>query len=358
MEKPFVSIILNNYNYEAYVGEAIESVLNQTYLNYELIVVDDGSTDNSREIIEVYAKKSDKIIPIYKQNGGQTSAFNAAFSAARGDVIALLDSDDYWYPPKLERIVEKHKKYHFVQHYLSNNGKGLYRKINSNVNWHEVLMGYGYLYNHSVSSSLSFDRKLLKPFFPLIDEREMRYCADGILVMIALSLTEVGIIEEELGYYRIHGKNGFVRKNDYGEAARKILHEQHKYVNKQLDYRGFPVIPFSRYAYFNKLIDDLQQDGNLHGENRIVVYGTESSGLYMTEVLEKQGLNIWGYADSAKEKQGEDFLGKRIYSPIELCEVRDAWDVIIIASSAGEAISNTLNGLQLQENKDFFRLPI
>lgn len=358
MGVPYVSIILNNYNYESYLGEAVESVLKQTWQDYELILVDDGSTDNSRSIIERYAEKCDKIVPIYKKNGGQTSAFNAAFSAARGSIIALLDADDYWYPEKLEKIVKKHEKYAFVQHYLSNNGCGVYRKINSNVDWHEVLIKYGYLYNHSVSSSLSFSRELLSPFFPLIDEEEMRYCADGILVMIALSLTKVGIIEEELGFYRIHGKNGFVGKSDHGENARKTLHSQHVYVNKQLEYRGFPVIPFSHHAYFNMLIENLCLDKKLNKEDKVVIYGTESSGLYMSEVLEKHGIEIFAYADSSADKQGEIFLGKEIFSPTEIRKRKNEYNVIIIASSAGEAISRTLSNLDFKEGADYYRLPI
>ncbi len=86
-----VSVIINNYNYGRFLKEAIDSALNQTYLNTEVIVVDDGSTDNSREIIADYG---DRIIPVLKENGGQASAFNAGFNASQGEVIIFLDSDD------------------------------------------------------------------------------------------------------------------------------------------------------------------------------------------------------------------------------------------------------------------------
>ncbi len=360
MGKPKVSVILDNYNYEAFIEEAIKSVLNQTYQDFELIIVDDGSTDSSRQIIREYASKSKKIVPILKQNGGQMSAFNAAFQQAKGDIIALLDSDDYWYPKKLEAIVKKHKKYQFVQHYLSNNGKGTYRRINTIVNWHEILIKFGYLYNHSVSSSLSFSRDLLEPFFPLIDEEEMRYCADGILVMVALSLTEVGIIEEELGFYRIHGGNGFVGKSDYGDAARDILHKQHIYANKQLNYRGFLEIPFDNYKYFDYLIENMLKAEKLKKDARIAIYGTESSGLYLSHVLQQYQFDIFGYIDSSIFKQGKCFRGgtKRIYAPQEAYELRGEYDVILIASSASEEISHTLNNLSFKEGLDYYRLPI
>ena len=172
MKNSLVSIILDNYNYADFLGEAIQSVLSQTYCNYEILLVDDGSTDHSKEIIQQYVLQCDRIVPIFKENGGQTSAFNAAFKKASGEIIALLDSDDYWYPQKLERIVEKHKKYEFVQHYLSNNGSGVYRKVNTSINWHRVLNDYGFLYNHSVSSSLSFSKKLLEPFFHYLRKKK------------------------------------------------------------------------------------------------------------------------------------------------------------------------------------------
>jgi len=76
-----VSIIIDNYNYGRFLGEAIDSALAQTYPHVEVIVVDDGSTDNSREVI---AKYGDRIIPVLKENGGQASAFNAGLLRPRG----------------------------------------------------------------------------------------------------------------------------------------------------------------------------------------------------------------------------------------------------------------------------------
>ena len=103
MNNPLVSIIINNYNYGQFLQEAIDSALNQTYLNTEVVVVDDGSTDNSQDMIKSYR---DKIIPILKANGGQASAFNAGFAASRGDIICFLDSDDMFMPEKVAQIVD------------------------------------------------------------------------------------------------------------------------------------------------------------------------------------------------------------------------------------------------------------
>ena len=85
------SVIVDNYNYEQYVGEAIDSALSQSYEPVEVIVVDDGSADGSAEVIDGYG---DRITPVFKPNGGQASAFNEAFERAHGDVVIFLDADD------------------------------------------------------------------------------------------------------------------------------------------------------------------------------------------------------------------------------------------------------------------------
>ena len=103
--EPLVSVLVSNYNYGRYIGSAIESALDQTYRNLELIICDDGSTDNSVEIIEAYERKDPRVLLIRKANGGQASGFNAAFSVSQGEIIALLDSDDLFLPNKVERIV-------------------------------------------------------------------------------------------------------------------------------------------------------------------------------------------------------------------------------------------------------------
>ncbi|MFA5309347.1 MAG: glycosyltransferase [Dehalococcoidales bacterium] len=95
-----VSVILPTYNRALYVGEAIQSVLDQTYKNFELIVVDDGSTDNTREVVNSY--KDPRVRYLYKENGGVSSARNTGIKASDRDFIAFLDSDDLWLPENLE----------------------------------------------------------------------------------------------------------------------------------------------------------------------------------------------------------------------------------------------------------------
>jgi glycosyltransferase involved in cell wall biosynthesis len=98
-----VSVIIPNYNYAAYVGQAIESVLAQTYRNFEIIVVNNGSTDNSMGILSKYV---DRITLLDQTNLGQSGARNAGLKKSTGDVIAFLDADDFWEPEKLEKQLD------------------------------------------------------------------------------------------------------------------------------------------------------------------------------------------------------------------------------------------------------------
>ncbi len=101
--EPLVSIIINKYKYARFLPAAIESALAQDLAGVEVIVVDDGSTDDSREVIERF--RSD-VRAVLKDNGGQASTFNAGVATSRGKIVMFLDSDDYLYPVAASRVVE------------------------------------------------------------------------------------------------------------------------------------------------------------------------------------------------------------------------------------------------------------
>ena len=101
-----VSIIVDNYNYGRFLGIAIESALAQTWKNLEVIVVDDGSTDESPEVISRYVGR---ITAIRKENGGQASAFNVGFQHSSGQLVIFLDADDVLYPNCVACVVARYR---------------------------------------------------------------------------------------------------------------------------------------------------------------------------------------------------------------------------------------------------------
>src|SRR5258708_19705620 len=105
MTTPFVSVLIDTYNHERFIEEAIQSVLSQDFpaSEREILVVDDGSTDRTPEILRKFASQ---IRILRKPNGGQASAFNLGIPQCRGEIVAFLDGDDWWAPKKLSSVLE------------------------------------------------------------------------------------------------------------------------------------------------------------------------------------------------------------------------------------------------------------
>ena len=106
-----ISVIVPAYNIENYLGRTLDSLLAQTYTNLEIIVVNDGSKDGTAALINCYAEKDNRIIPIHKENGGVSSARLRGMQAATGDWIALADGDDLTEPWMYERLLKNAKQY-------------------------------------------------------------------------------------------------------------------------------------------------------------------------------------------------------------------------------------------------------
>lgn len=103
MKRPVISVIITNYNYADYIGQAIESVLNQTYKNIELIIIDDGSTDDSDAVIKKYTEKNPAIIYIAQKNHGVVYTRNKGMEIARGEYLCCLDADDFFNTDYIEK---------------------------------------------------------------------------------------------------------------------------------------------------------------------------------------------------------------------------------------------------------------
>jgi glycosyltransferase involved in cell wall biosynthesis len=211
--RPLVSIIINNFNYARFLEEAIESALEQNYKNIEVILVDDGSTDESRQIITSYG---DRVIPVFKENGGQASAFNAGFAASKGDIICLLDSDDVFVTEKITEVVKIFDNrpdldwcFHAVT--LVDKSSGNFLGVSEEKGDRECdfrkTMKHGRLsFLAPPTSGLCFKRSLLKQILPMTET--LKRGADRYLVAIAPALSKGFYLDKKLTIQGIHENNG------------------------------------------------------------------------------------------------------------------------------------------------------
>jgi glycosyltransferase involved in cell wall biosynthesis len=213
---PRVSIIVSNYNYERYVGAAVDSALAQSVPDCEIIVVDDGSTDGSRAVLERYSGDP-RIRVVLQKNGGQAVAMNVGFAVSTGDIVIFLDSDDTLHPNAVETILCHWRpglsRCQYALEVIDGNSRrlGLHpcgqAMEDGDVHWKLVVGGY---YRFMPTSGNAFARAALLPIFP-IPEQEWRICSDTYLVNMSTAYGAVRNIDVPLGCYRVHGSNNWYR---------------------------------------------------------------------------------------------------------------------------------------------------
>ncbi len=250
---PLVSVLVGNYNYEAYLQETIESVVSQTYRNWELIICDDGSTDRSVDVIQRYVARDQRIRLIRKENGGHPSSLNAAYAACSGDLICLLDSDDLYLPEKLERIVQLSSGEPdaglLVHRVIRVNGQrrrqGVWPLSDLPRGWYGQTMmeSGGVLPYLPPTSGLSLRRPVADRLFPLRTEPPFRMSPDQIVMRLAPLFTRIVALPEALSEYRLHGSNtyskGKVTVESIGKEmtlSKALWEEQTRFLSK-VDHR-------------------------------------------------------------------------------------------------------------------------
>lgn len=222
-QNPLVTILIDNYNYEQYLSLAIDSALGQTYQPIEVVVVDDGSKDNSRAVIESYG---DRIKAVFKVNGGQGSAFNAGLPEITGEIVCLLDADDVFVADKVEKVVkcfQEHPEIDWVFHALQDvNAVGEVIEVSQNHGFFEtqVLDLRGLIRQGKElpylppTSALCFRRSLLQQILPMPEA--LRISSDNFLCLSAAFLAKGYLYGKTLSQYRIHGKNLYAQRKDTG----------------------------------------------------------------------------------------------------------------------------------------------
>jgi glycosyltransferase involved in cell wall biosynthesis len=209
--RPRVTVLIDSYNYGRFIDEAIESAIAQDFPadEIEILVVDDGSIDDTAERVRKYGSR---IRYFYKANGGQGSAVNFGVERARGQIIALLDADDYWLPGKVRRVVQEFDAnpaagmvHHRLRELDSRTGEfrdGHFASLSGDL---AATVESILSFNPTAMSSLAFRKSTLDEILPIPEAISIQ--ADGYMQALALFVAPVAAVDEPLGVYRFHGAN-------------------------------------------------------------------------------------------------------------------------------------------------------
>lgn len=214
-----VSVIVVNYNYARFLGAAIDSALAQDYPDVDVVVVDDGSTDNSRDVIAGYGER---VRVLLKANGGMCSAVNAAMGLTTGSIIIIVDADDFLHANAVRRVVAGWQPgCSKVQFRLSLvDAAGVRRGADPPVH---VPMPTGDLlprqastgrYPCAITVGNAYDRATVTTLSPLPETGPLRNSADGYLNPLCPFCGPIVSLSDELGSYRLHGANLWAMSGD------------------------------------------------------------------------------------------------------------------------------------------------
>lgn len=225
---PLVSIIIDSFNYGRFLAEAIDSALKQNYPRLEVIVVDDGSTDNSREVMAGYGSR---IMAVLQENRGQAAAFNAGFRRSRGDVILFLDSDDVLFPTAAACAVDalrdgKTIKAHWPLWVVDGQGVRTGKlcpklPLAEGVLRADILKGGPWCIATPPTSCNAWTRGFLERVMP-VPEKSYRLCADSYLITLGWVSGFTRLVREPQGLYRVHGQNNYAGRPFHQKLRRDM----------------------------------------------------------------------------------------------------------------------------------------
>ena len=214
--EPTVSVLITCFNYAAYVGQAIESALEQTYPPSEIIVSDDASSDNSCEVVEGYIQRGLPIRLLRNPHGGMAANLNAAYLSCSGDIICLLDADDTFLPTKIAAVVQAFRqnvRAGFAIHraLLIDNQRrerGTYpllRALPHGDCTQKIYDNAGILMGLPPTTNLAVRREVADCIFPI--PVEYTGYAEQRIHRLAPLMTELCAVDTPLAHWRLHGQN-------------------------------------------------------------------------------------------------------------------------------------------------------
>jgi glycosyltransferase involved in cell wall biosynthesis len=232
---PLISIALCTYNGEKYLIEQLDSLVNQTYKNFEIIAIDDNSSDNSYSILEDYSKNYPFLkVEKNNQNLGFTKNFEKAIQKCTGDYIAISDQDDIWKLDKLATLFAEIGENMLIYHnseLVDSFGKPIENlKLSDRTKPYTGTKNIYFVANNSISGHASmFKKELLKYVLPF----DGRFYYDWWIAFVAISIGTIKYIPNSLVYFRQHGNNVSDILSLKGE---KVLKNGNSYFNFNLDW--------------------------------------------------------------------------------------------------------------------------
>lgn len=318
MNLPWVSILINNYNYDQYVGEAIRSALDQSYPYIEVVVVDDGSTDHSAEIISGFG---DQIISVKKSNGGQASAINHAFNFTKGEIIIILDADDLLGSDIVTQVVDifdgETVKVHWRLQAIYGGGNKINRLIpegrlaSGDLKSQLIAKGPAHCGGPPESpptSGNAWSRKFLSQVLP-INEEIFKGGIDFYLFVMAPLFGRIKSIDRSGGFYRVHGMN-----NTLDPAYRHKFFQRYEFccetLSEKMKSMGIEhsAASWPEDHWFHKLEEALKEiQENIPMEASVIliddgnwVEGNWVAGRKRRYLVEKDGID-WGVPVSSEQ---------------------------------------------------------
>jgi alpha-1,3-rhamnosyltransferase len=251
---PLVSVIVPCYNHEHYVESTISSIINQSYKNIELIVLDDGSKDNSPKILQLLSKKYNFYFE-HQQNIGLTATLNKALALANGKYICIVASDDYWPLHKIEIQVQFMEQ---NQEYAMSYGKMISIDANSNIiDYMEYQNISGNIFeNIFISNVISAPTAIIrKEILDSMGGYDESLPIEDLYMWLKISeFYPIGFIDDYLAYYRMHTDNTYTKTELMLDAEEKILNQFQHHQNFQELYEAWNLDKFNRFSKTNKKI--------------------------------------------------------------------------------------------------------
>lgn len=239
---PLISIIVPCYNQAQYLDECLQSVIDQTYQNWECIIVNDGSTDNTKETARKWTEKDERFQYIYQENGGLSSARNTGLEKALGDYIQFLDCDDLIHREKFSKSLSHGSEYPLMVSQFT-----IYRNHMHDPGYNNVKQEYltfdGIVFGWDLKFSIPIhcaliSRKLLDGF---LFDITLKSCEDWLMwIYITKDNPKAFLVDESLAHYRKEDNNNSMSSDLY-----KILHQRIK------------ILPILKKLYGDNLHDRL-----------------------------------------------------------------------------------------------------